>query len=179
MPRKAVTMIIANLRFQKLTAASVAGEEWGELTLDTDGRVVLSVSDSLKSRFLRTADRVDKAALLYGSSVFMGTVTLGAALVLKRKTVWGYLLFLLSAALAVVGSQARSAARNVPNIFDTYWNKEDVSVAITPDGDLTIRLSDKRRQGILLRVAPGEYNLANATAFSEQLRVEAATADPR
>lgn len=161
---------LAKLRFQKLNNPKTSAEEWGEIVLHKNGTVRLLASDVLKSRLLRTAERVDKAALMYGAGAFMGIAAAGTALVLKRKTVWGYLLFALAALVALGSSRVRTVAKNAPRILDTLLDKSDVAAELSPEGNLTVTLANKPWKGTTLRFEAGEFNLKQATAFIAALQ---------
>lgn len=160
---------VAKLRFQKLGRSSAGADEWGEITLRENGTVRLSASDTLKGRLLRTADRIDKAALMYGAGGFMAVASAGAALVVKRRTLSGYILFVLAALLALGGSRVRTLAKSATRLFDTPLDKKDVSAAITVDGALTITLAKKPWKSTTFRLESGEFDSAQAAHFIAKL----------
>ncbi|MBC8139133.1 MAG: hypothetical protein H8F28_24940 [Fibrella sp.] len=164
--------ILAKLRFQKQDNPTTGADEWGELILDKNGIVRLSASDSLRDRLLRTAQRVDHAALMYGASAFMGIAAIGTTLIVKRKTVWGYLFLALAALVAIGGSDVRRIAKNAPRILDTLTNKNNVSAAISREGALTIMLANKPWKGTTLRFEAGEFNLSEAIDFIAALKTK-------
>ncbi len=162
--------VLATLRFQKATGSVPHSDEWGELVLLQNGTVRLRAGDGLRRRLTQTADRVDRAALLYGATAFMGIAALGTTLVLKRKTVWGYLLLLFAALTALGGSQVRGVARRAPKRFDTCIDKNQVDAKMHSEGAMTITLSDKPWKGTVLRLETGEFNRHHAAAFIAALK---------
>ncbi|MBC7805562.1 MAG: hypothetical protein H7145_05370 [Akkermansiaceae bacterium] len=161
---------LAKLRFQKLSDPMTGFDEWGEITLHQNGTVRLSAGEGLRSRLLRTGERVDKAALMYGAGAFMGIAAVGTALVLKRRTLWGYLLLALAGLVALSGSGVRTVARKAPRLFERLLDKNDVSAVISPEGGLTITLADRPWRGTTLRFEAGEFDMRQATAFISLLR---------
>ena len=148
-------------------------KKWGEVVLHKNGTVRLIVSDGLRNRLLRTAERVDKATLLYGAGgIYWELPRIGTALVLKRKSFWGYFLLALAALVALGGSHVRTVAKNAPRIFDTILDKEDVVAEISPEGGLTITLADKPWKGMTLRLEAGEFDIRQARTFITALRKE-------
>ena len=160
---------LAKLRFQKITA-STGADDWGEVVLTKSARVRLHAGDGLRRRLLSTADKVDRAALMYGASAFMGAAAIGAALVLRRNTGWGYVWLVIAGLIALGGSGVRVAAKQAPRLFDTLFAKDKVVAALSPAGGLTVTLADKRGQGTVLRFAAGEFDIREATAFIAALR---------
>lgn len=157
--------VLAKLRFQKTNDPSPRSSEWGEFVLLQNGTVRLRAGEGLRRRLTQTADRVDRAALLYGATAFMGIAALGTTLVLKRKTVWGYLLLLFAALTALGGSHVRGIAQRAPKLFDTWIDKDRVDVKMHSDGSVIITLSDKPWNGTVLRLEAGEFNRHHAAAF--------------
>lgn len=164
------TPVLAKLRFQKVTSAVTGAGDWGEVVLYKNGTVRLYAGDGLRGRLLRTAERVDKAALLYGATAFMGFAAAGAGLVVKRKTGWGYIMLALAALTALFGSGVRAATKNAPRLFDTLFDRGDVTADVSPEGGLTVTLADKPWKGTALRFEAGEFDPAQAAAFVAALR---------
>lgn len=141
------------------------------MTLHANDAVRFSADESLRSRLLGTARRIDDAALMYGAGGFMGIAALGTALIVKRKTVWGYLLLALAALTALGGSRIRTLARNAPRIFDTPVAKDAVSASIDTTGDMTVTFTGSPWKTITLRFGPDEYDRAEAATFIAALRI--------
>lgn len=150
------------LRLQKITAG---GTDRGEIAINAAGMVRLYAGDGLRSRLLRTADRVDRAALMYGATAFMGFAAAGATLIVRRKAVWGYLLMLLAGLIAIAGGDVRRKTKNALRLLDTAFPASGVSANLSPHGDLTVTLGDTT-----LSFAPGEFDVPEATAFVAALR---------
>ena len=138
--------------------------------LDKNGTVRLHAGEGLRNRLLRTADRVDRATLMYGATAFMGFAAIGAALITRRKTLWGYICLALAAIVALGGSGVRRVAKQAPRLLDTIFPKADVAADLSPDGGLTFTFADKPWKGTVLHFAAGEFDLAQATAFIAALR---------
>ncbi|MBC8141581.1 MAG: hypothetical protein H7Y38_09090 [Armatimonadetes bacterium] len=152
----------AKIRFSKLCAG---GTDRGEIVLDKNGTVRLHTGDDLRNKLLRTADRVDRATLMYGATAFMGCAAIGAMLITRRKTVWGYLFLLLAGMVAFAGSGIRRVAKTAPRLFDTAFPQADVSADLSPEGGLTVTLGTTT-----LQFAPGEFDPAEASEFIATLR---------
>ncbi len=155
----------AKLRFQKLLSPSTGNDDWGEITLFPDGSARLTAGDGLRARLARTADRVDKAALLYGSGAFMAVASVGTAFILRRKNGWGYFLFVVAALIALSGSRLRTAARNAPRVFDSALEKGAVVARLSDTGILTITLTGEPWKATTLRLEPGEFDPQQAREF--------------
>ena len=162
--------VAAKLRFQKYVPGVAIGEEWGEIRLLSTGQVRLHASDELRGRLFRTADRVDRAALMYGATAFMGVAALGTTLVLKRKTVWGYLCLLLAGLLALGGSGVRTAAKSAPRLLDRLFDASEVVAEATPEGGFTLTLPGKPFKNTTIHLQAGEFNPTQAAAFLAALR---------
>lgn len=160
---------IAKLRFHKITRDANT-DDWGEIVLTKSGAVRLYAGAGLRSRLLRTADRVDRATLMYGATAFIGCAAVGATLVARRKTVWGFVWLLIAGLVALGGSGVRRVAKRAPRLFDTAFAKSDVAADLSPEGGLTITLADKPWKGTALRFEAGEFDLGQATAFIAALR---------
>lgn len=154
--------VSATLRFHKL---STRGTDTGEIILDNAGTVRLRAGEGLRSQLLRTADRVDRATLLYGATAFMGFATVGTTLITRRKTGWGYLFLLLAALVALAGGGVRRVAKNAPRLLDTAYPKENVAAELSPDGALTLVLAGGGANKAAIRLDAGEFDRAQATAF--------------
>lgn len=165
-----MSKVVARLRFQKLTSAISGSDDQGEVTLHKDGTVRLHAGEGLRNRLLRTADRVDQAALLYGATAFMGIAALGTTLVLKRRRTVGFVTLALAGLTALGASGVRVAAKRAPLLFDTLFEKEDVQAHIAGDGALTVTLAGKPWRGITLRFEIGEFDPGQAARFITSLR---------
>ena len=153
-------VVLARLCFQKLDAGV---DEWGEVVLHGDGSVRLRAGDVLRGRLADTANRVDRAALMYGATGFMGVAAVGTALVLKRRALWGYVMLFFAALIAVGASWLRVAARDSAKLLDADSPRESVHVKLLPEGGLTITFAHTPPSVIVLRLEAGEFDSVQAS----------------
>jgi hypothetical protein len=168
---------VAKLRFQKLGRSSTGADGWGEITLYEDGTVRLSASDALKGRLVRTSERVDKAALMYGAGGFMAIAGIGTTLIVKRRTFLGYLFLVVAALLALGGSRVRTIAKTAPRVFDTAFERHDIVATIAEDGALTVTFTRSPWKGATFRFEPGEFNLSQAHQFIDALKTRSSRSE--
>lgn len=140
------------------------GDGWCEAVLNPDGTVTFRAGDGLRARLAATGDRLDKKALMYGASAFMGLSAVGATLVLKRKPAWGFLTLLLAALVAVFGSRVRTIARAGFDPFDVPLDRDRMTHAGILDGSLTFMIAHGSLSYSLSAPA-GAYDAGEAAAF--------------
>lgn len=161
---------IARLRFQKVNSAITGEDDKGEAVLYANRTVVLHAGTGLKRRVVKKSAEADKATLIYGATGFMAISALGAALVLKRKAVAGYLTLALAGITALQGSRLRSIAKGTPGILDRPLATSDFTATLQDNGALLFVIALSGNSRTTLIVQPGEYEPAEAEKFIKALR---------
>ena len=140
------------------------GDEWCEATLHTNGTMTFHAGEALRTRLADTGDRLDKKAVMFGASAFMGLSAIGATLVLKRKPAFGFVTLFLAALVALFGSRVRTVAQTAFHPFDTPLGKDRVQQVGIEDGRLVFVIAfGVVRYTLSARV--GEYDAHEAEAF--------------